>query len=875
MGMFSKMIFQGLKRRKKEIRYVSVVTFIAVFFMTAITLFQEIMDNYLMETNYQNYGDWVLSAVEDRQANDAAFQEITHPYLAETGVCRTGEKLLDQKNNPSNVYVGTVDAKLRVFGNLALYEGSFPNGPDEIAMDLVSLAALGYSYELGQTIRVAVRVEDQIIEGQYRLTGTLKSFAGNWKYMSNYYLPNCLVTEEGLKKLHGPCYTTHFYQLDRRYADLDMEEFVSAFSSSNPMITYNSYVYENRIWGSREMFGAVKLILAGIGALAIGYLMMSYVSQRRQWYYRLRCMGFSKMQIRKIVFLEAVYGALPYAIVAIFLSYLAGAAICYGVSIQLSLPYFFKFRPQDLGIQLLASVGILFFAVFCAWFASRDKRLGQNRNAVTVGQIRRIRKDARKERNTGSVFLRRQRKLHPFQHMASVLFTVGVSCLLVFCVNKIYQASEEYRMVKEYNNDFTAGKTNQVTIRGELKDNTPWEGARDAYDMYHVLDQSVEEEILSLIGIQKIDWMLKDELHILQWEKQKDSPLEKVKQDYYENNMVDSNPQTQFIYYEDCDGILAELEKEQSLDTLHTEAFRNGEEIILMLFDYENWQTGEKIRENTISPGDTVEIVSIASSVTPEIELDNYHLPGRVPVKVGAVLTDLSMHWQIELQGPVYGILASQALAERVALADKKQIGHNFYKIDFNNNQSFESTQKCLASIAEKNGIFYQSESEMLSQSRDVFIREFCIYGVVFCTILFVFLLLQIHFHQMQNQYRKGEYRLLKQLGMEHSFFCRITLKESVGQVCFLLLSIPCSYAILFSIFYWDFRKQLLESPDITVWSDFLGEYTQNLFWISWDQLNKYTHIGFSVVLVALLMAGLIFISYQQASKYEKGEEWI
>ena len=65
MGIFFKLVMTGQKRRKREMWYVSLAAFIAILFMSSVSLFQIIMDRYLMETNYQNYGDWVISAVKE------------------------------------------------------------------------------------------------------------------------------------------------------------------------------------------------------------------------------------------------------------------------------------------------------------------------------------------------------------------------------------------------------------------------------------------------------------------------------------------------------------------------------------------------------------------------------------------------------------------------------------------------------------------------------------------------------------------------------------------------------------------------------------------------------------------------------------------
>ena len=56
------MILISIRRRRKEMRYVSIVTFVAAFFMGGIILFQEAMNWLVMEQNCQNYGNWVISS---------------------------------------------------------------------------------------------------------------------------------------------------------------------------------------------------------------------------------------------------------------------------------------------------------------------------------------------------------------------------------------------------------------------------------------------------------------------------------------------------------------------------------------------------------------------------------------------------------------------------------------------------------------------------------------------------------------------------------------------------------------------------------------------------------------------------------------------
>lgn len=863
---FLKLILTGQRRRKREMRYVSLAAFISVLFMSSVTLFQTVMDRYLMETNYQNYGDWVLSAVKDDTDSTVRFSELSHPYFTASGVCVTGASLLNGQNEPIRACLGTADEEVRQFGNLSLYDGRFPEAENEIAMDLTSLSALGYRYETGQTIRITVQEEDTVAEQDYLLTGIIKSFAANWKHRFRYPLPNCIVTKEGLARICTPRYATYFYQLDRRYEDLDMQEFTSAFFLPGHIREYNSYVYENRIWGSKDMFDSVKLLLTLIGALAVGYLMLSYVSQRRKWYYRLRCAGADKAQIRFLIFVEAVCGTFPYALLGMTIPYAVGAAVCLGLSAGQGLPYFFVFHPEDFFGQMGTALGIILFVILCAWMGCRDQRLSQNSHGVTKRQLRRLRRDARthRNRNTGRSFLRRQRKLHPFQYTAFVLFSFGVCLLLTLCLNKLWQSGQEYRLAKEDLHDFTASRQNNLAMESPFMDGAISANKDPAYDMYDGISDAGGKEIASLIGIKSIERITMDATHILQWQNKADSPIEQHVLEQYKQNHI-SIPGTYFSYYEDCGKLLKELKKDFELKKLDPAAFRNGEEIVLMLSPYDIWgdEADKQLLETTIHAGDTVEIVSAEEQLHIPLEIkDHVRLPGCVPVKVGAVIKNPPLNWKWRVGfGASYAILASQRLAERVAKADGQTLCYNYLNIDLNSASSFESTQKRLADIFSEQSVTYSSDSEEIALLRHTFVRNVCIYSVLLITILFIFLLLWVHFHQLQDRYRAKEYRLLKQLGMEEAFWARISLKESFWETVWMIICVPCSYAMMAFEIYADFKKQK-ETVGLYLWSDTLYDYTGDLMLLTRDQMRLYTNPVISAGFVLALILGLAALRY-------------
>ncbi len=272
MFIFLQMYLTGIRRRKKEIRYVSIAIFSSVLFMSSVTLFQNCMDRYLIESNYQNYGDWVMSATKDYENSKIRFEELNHPYFEGVGVCKVAGNMVKRDGLPSDVCIGTADEAFFRLGSLTLCDGRMPEASDEIAMELSALSKLGYSYELGQTIRAAVEKDGAVPEKNYRLVGILKSYADNWNHKDSYRPPHCIVTEEGLSKLCGPSYETYYYRLGRDYENISMEEFTGAFLKPEYARAYNSYTYENRVWGSGMMFGTMKWVLVLAGALAGGLL---------------------------------------------------------------------------------------------------------------------------------------------------------------------------------------------------------------------------------------------------------------------------------------------------------------------------------------------------------------------------------------------------------------------------------------------------------------------------------------------------------------------------------------------------------------------------------------------------------------------------
>ena len=473
MGRFFHLIMRSMKRRKKEIRYVSAVTFIAVFFLGAVSVFQNVMNSYVTEVNYQNYGEWVLSAVEDlRRPGD--FQEIEHPYLSGYGVCMSGGEILNAAGEVSGIRLGSLDKSCVEIGNISLFEGRMPEKEGEIVMDLPSLAALGYSYDLGQTVSLAAVIwpgqeetgvtasaEPVIYRKEFVLVGTVECIAGNWVYCEGYSLPDCFVTKADLESMGGSLFNTYFYQLDRKYEDIDAVGFGLSLAEKYQYCTFNSYSYGGTLWGSPEMFTAVKVVLTVTAGLAVAYLVNSYEGERRKWYYQYRMIGAEKSQIREMIFLEGAYAVFPLALAAFILPQIAGALLCLVFAKSRGIPYFYEFRPAEFFTQAAVIFAVLILALLTAWIRSSDRSLAKNTLEITERKRRRLRQC--RAGDLVKSFFARQRKRYPFRQTAAVLFSVAVCTVCIMIFSEIFSSIKAYRWDREFLDDFTASKTLEYT----------------------------------------------------------------------------------------------------------------------------------------------------------------------------------------------------------------------------------------------------------------------------------------------------------------------------------------------------------------------------------------------------------------------------
>ena len=173
----------SIKRRMPQIIKAACTTLAAVFFVTAVLIFQENMYQWQMSSNKSRFGDWFICEVTSKEPNNSLSE---HAYLNAPVKAVTCVDMFNKDWKMTGYILGSFDEAFVKQGRLKLNAGHLPQEDDEIAMDWNTLLSLGYTGEIGETITIRYCEENSVYnnearhEKQFRLSGI---FANLYKHM--------------------------------------------------------------------------------------------------------------------------------------------------------------------------------------------------------------------------------------------------------------------------------------------------------------------------------------------------------------------------------------------------------------------------------------------------------------------------------------------------------------------------------------------------------------------------------------------------------------------------------------------------------------------------------------------------------------------
>ena len=794
------MVWKGIKRRKKEIRFINVVTFIAIFFLCGITLFQSVMNGFIFEKNLENYGNWVVSSLNE---------QLRHPYFTMEGKIETTKIVGNNAEKRVELcYVGTISDNMNQMGGNLLIEGRMPENEHEIIADIPALTKKGYHYNLGQTITLLYMDETgETLSKEYTLVGTMRTISGLWKQSSYYNLPDYIVTKDALSALRGENYVTYLYQLNPIYNEINTKEFADSFRSNKNTIIYNEYVYENRLWGPLEVYRSMTLVLIFISVLSLCYLLMGYISKRRLVYYQYRCMGATKKQVNDIILLECMYATFVPAVLAMLLAYILLVVGYQGLLKFYQMRSFYEFDIELFLLQIVAILGILCVVIFSTQLSVSDKKLAQNVDEVKPKYYKKLRKLALKTKAPEKTIWKRYNKIRPVQHLVSICFSVFICGVLVFCLNELVESAFSVKLRLEENDFFM----NEKVKKYEITKDTDKEIVKEVQltNMYVGIDDIIIEEINDTIGVKEVYRRIEDQTHYFTWDNMKESPIiqaietevhrmeaEKAEEDRLEAlgqlfeihygdepiflDAVDYEMQMDFYEKKDF-GKLEKVLNELEQQTLDWKKFEKGEQVVLFISEY-YWNT----YDTTLAVGDKVRIHNLFSGeVITEVE-------------IGAIYYSESFMQPYDFFPTTYRMVASKALAKSMAEIEGKVYKDNFILADYEWNNNYPVIDKQLAGIASAKDAEYQCKAEYKHMEVTQFLQDVSSYGMIFILILTVYMIMQRNFLIAKNTYWQTQFRIFKQIGMEDKQYIRLAIWQEIKSYLWVFIGLVVGYGMIF-----------------------------------------------------------------------------
>ena len=321
-----KITFKSIRRRFPQIWKAALTTLVAVFFVTAVLIFQENMYQWQMSSNKSRFGDWYICEKTTKEPNKVLDENdfLEKPLKAESTV-----RIFDSDWNNTKLYVGSMTNDFMKQGRIRLAEGRMPEASDEITMDWNTLLKLGYEGELGQKVTINYYENDNInsdkgrLSATFTLVGILNNYTNIWQDGKN--IPGAIVTEERLKEFKCTIYNIYIYPFKDSVRTQDYANVYKKIKEDvKSQTVYNAAVYDYSPWKSKTVYAYMYIVVMVIGILALSYQLIEYRNTRRKSYNMFRQMGMTKAGIRKMYITENAFILIPAGIIGILLALAAG-----------------------------------------------------------------------------------------------------------------------------------------------------------------------------------------------------------------------------------------------------------------------------------------------------------------------------------------------------------------------------------------------------------------------------------------------------------------------------------------------------------------------------------------------------------------------
>ncbi|MGN0480285.1 MAG: hypothetical protein ACI4EV_01800 [Lachnospiraceae bacterium] len=877
MNLYLADVKKGIKRRKKDLKLLYAVWFAVIFFVTVTLIYQEYSDKYKFESDKRNYGDWVASEVINDKDNQLQLVK-GFSYFDYYGTVVSGINLRKANGDTVSGTVGFVDENLIKLGYLEAYEGRLPQKSGEIAMESTMLQDFGLSYQIGQSVKLKYNGQ----ECEFVLTGIIKRRMPNWDADN---MPNILISQEDGIKYRGNTIVTYFYHLDKEYAYKNFYEYyyphickVVETGVKEDRIRSNTYLGASELFGSRWIYTALIIMLVGAGMAAVSFVQAMYIRKRRSYYYCMRTIGVTRMQMSTGILLENFGVAVPGFIAGFVAAVAVGAGAMVVIYINQGINLFELLSPNVLLIIVLSWLAVAITSTVTSIIMANRRKLYENSRNIPLKFLIRKLLNRLKSRHIYSGIFKRQHKVFKVRSLCGTVLGISTAAVIIFLMGKIWHSYYSFNAEIQNFSDYTVVRntdTPPLPLELEFVGNNgmKYSLGGNRYARYHDgFSDTFMEEVKSIGNLNYIDFSTVDNSHIFDWDgrekepyickylddgatytingvEYKDSSVEKI---YMETVGVKNSIILGYrAWYSDNEDMYEQYEKMCENQCLDKEKFMAGEQIIVMINE-----------ESSLTAGDIFRIETTQ---------------GDIEVTVGAVIKDrLVASYPVGISSMVTGgyvgadIYASEALGRRIAAKEGNEFKYNLLTCNMGYWSSVVPSLKALINLTnEQEGIMqYNSNAETNHKLFNEFMKVLAIYGLFVVIILTFFIIMRSYMVQAGLAFYGNQVGRLRLLGMEKKQIKRMYFFEGIYESRFLWVSIIIIYLMKARELWYEFvlRKQEIYDPDI---NEFTNNFKSVLKIIMPIRINLWISLGVVVLLAAVTILTRYFVVHIHLKKSE------
>ena len=452
-----KITFKSVKRRYRQNIRAALTTLFAVFFVTAVIIYQENMYQWQMQSNKDRFGDWFIMDIGSRQPDSNL---TDHIYIEQPVKVSRSVNVLNDDWQSTGFYVGRFSSEFLAQSHIKLDEGRHPENSDEVAMDWNTLLTLGYKGEIGESINLkyydnnSIGNKEKRKDKTYTLVGIYRNYTNIWN--NGKQIPSAVVVDSELSQFNYDTRSIFLYPIK---SSIQTDDYKAVFDSikekTSKSYTYNSGVYDYKPWGSTSIYIYMYLIVMAIGITALSYQLIEYKNTRKASYKKYASLGADSSQLRRMYIIENALIIVPAAFIGIIAAFLAGGVV--GGILEGKAGFSFYTINVSIVLKSIASVVIAVVVEEIVGLLSnvmdtvKEKRLkaGSKKQIVNI-EVRNkntsCRKSNLKVSNVSRVITSRLMKRDGVGMIIGVrLFSLFICVVLVFSVLKITTSFDKYK----------------------------------------------------------------------------------------------------------------------------------------------------------------------------------------------------------------------------------------------------------------------------------------------------------------------------------------------------------------------------------------------------------------------------------------------